>query len=199
MLIPKIFHRIWLGPNPMPQEFVEYGESFKRLHPDWKFELWTSLRLPSLINRSLFDRGWHWSEKSDIVRYEVLDQFGGFYVDTDVECVKSFNDLLQWEFICGQQPPDYISTAIMGCEPHNLITSTIIKEFPASFKERPNDYMRRSVDILQRTISLHRHKLNLQVEPPSTFFPYNWNEMHRKGERFPDAHAIHHWAGSWGK
>ena len=197
-MIPKIIHHIWLGPKPMPEEFVRYGETWRKHHPEWVMWLWTDNNLPPLVNQDLYARGAHYSEKSDIIRYEVLNEFGGFYVDTDFECLKPLDEFLGWDFICGQQKPDYISTALIGCVRKNVITEEIIRQFPDSFVERPNDYMRRSVDILQRTISLHRHKLNLKVAEPAVFLPYNWNEKHRKGESFPGAYAVHHWAGSWG-
>lgn len=31
---------------------------------------------------------------------------------------------------------------------------------------------------------------------PELFYPYRWDEPHRRRERFPNAYAIHHWAGT---
>ena len=32
---------------------------------------------------------------------------------------------------------------------------------------------------------------------PEVFYPYLWYERDRRGERFPRAYAVHHWAMSW--
>ena len=47
-MIPKIFHHVWIGPNPMPKEEIEFRESFRKLHPDWDFMLWNNQELPNL-------------------------------------------------------------------------------------------------------------------------------------------------------
>ncbi|MDQ2911487.1 MAG: hypothetical protein M3R26_00365 [Actinomycetota bacterium] len=33
--------------------------------------------------------------------------------------------------------------------------------------------------------------------PRELFYPYGWEEPHRRHERFDDAYAVHHWAMSW--
>lgn len=43
----------------------------------------------------------NYGEKSDILRYEILCQFGGIYVDCDFECLKSFDGLLMCRFFTG--------------------------------------------------------------------------------------------------
>ena len=45
--------------------------------------------------------------------------------------------------------------------------------------------------------------LILEQEPGVTifgaecFYPYLWDEPERRGEPFPHAYAVHHWAESW--
>jgi mannosyltransferase OCH1-like enzyme len=43
----------------------------------------------SMINRSALDAATTMAQKADILRLEILYQFGGIYLDTDVEPVKS--------------------------------------------------------------------------------------------------------------
>ena len=33
MIIPKVFHRVWLGGKPMPDHFVKWGEGWLAKHP----------------------------------------------------------------------------------------------------------------------------------------------------------------------
>jgi len=38
---PRVFHRIWIGPDPLPDSFAAFGESWVRHHPHWEHRLWT--------------------------------------------------------------------------------------------------------------------------------------------------------------
>jgi hypothetical protein len=52
-------------------------------------------------NKDAFSGATNYGEKSDILRYEILSQFGGIYVDCDFECLKPFDDLLSCAFFTG--------------------------------------------------------------------------------------------------
>lgn len=73
--IPRVFHRIWLG-GEMPEEFRGYGETFRKLHPDWEMKLWTEENLPPLKNQREFDEARTFAQKADILRYELLYEQG---------------------------------------------------------------------------------------------------------------------------
>ncbi|MFA5604184.1 MAG: glycosyltransferase [Bacilli bacterium] len=101
-MIPKIIHRLWINPPgpPMPDEFIEYGDSWKRIQwsQGWVIQDWTSLSgIEPLHNQHLYDqasgRDMH-RYRSDIVRLELLLKFGGVYVDCDLEPLKVIDDLL---------------------------------------------------------------------------------------------------------
>ena len=93
LLIPKVFHRIWLG-GPLPDEYVAFGESFQRCHPQWQMILWDETNLPPLRNQQAFAAATSLAQKADIARYELLYRQGGIYLDTDFECRKSLEPLL---------------------------------------------------------------------------------------------------------
>lgn len=54
-----------------------------------------------LKNTNPYINGSNYGEKSDVLRYEILQQFGGIYVDCDFECLKSFDSLLSCNFFSG--------------------------------------------------------------------------------------------------
>ena len=82
--IPPIIHQIWFGD--VPPRIKEMMETFSK-----------EKRLKSLgmINKDIFDLEKKQDCKSDIARLEVLNRFGGFYIDSD--CVwlgnKSLNSV----------------------------------------------------------------------------------------------------------
>ena len=56
-----------------------------------QYRLWQDgdARALSMINRSAFESASTMAQKADILRLEILYQYGGIYLDTDVEPVKS--------------------------------------------------------------------------------------------------------------
>ena len=93
-LIPKIIHQIWLG-GELPEKYKKLSESWKKFHPDWEYHLWTEKNITNLklINQVLINKTNNLGAKSDMLRYEILYQFGGLYIDTDFECLRSFDGL----------------------------------------------------------------------------------------------------------
>lgn len=198
-MIPRIFHRTWFGPNPLPPAYVGYGESFRRFNPGWEMMLWTDEHVPLLVNQALFDNAIDGCEKSDLVRHEVLYQFGGVFIDTDVECLRSFEPLRPSPF-CGIQ--DYLGTfdrprycpAVIGAECGSRTMYEVIKKFPLSFSQYPHDRIKRCFGPFNECPTLPHE---FTVYTPEYFYPYHYTEKHRRNESFPHSFAVHHWAGGW--
>jgi hypothetical protein len=89
-MIPKIIHQIWLGdqskrPNQLIQTWIEKN-------PSWEHKLWTDDNLPELKCKKQFDECPSLAGKADILRYQLLHDEGGFFIDADAECVNSLED-----------------------------------------------------------------------------------------------------------
>ena len=56
----------------------------------------------------------HVAHQADIVRLQVLLEFGGIYMDLDTICVKPMTDLLRYECVMGYQINSYIATLPKG-------------------------------------------------------------------------------------
>jgi mannosyltransferase OCH1-like enzyme len=100
--IPKIIHQVWLGSTP-PPVIIELVESIKAANPSFKHRLWTDKDVQALEfkNKEIFNKCTNFGQKSDILRYALLEQFGGVYLDTDFVGVKSFESLLHLDFFTG--------------------------------------------------------------------------------------------------
>ena len=46
MRIPRIFHQIWVGPDPFPAEFARYRQTWLDHHPGWELKFWTEETFP---------------------------------------------------------------------------------------------------------------------------------------------------------
>jgi Mannosyltransferase OCH1 and related enzymes len=99
-MIPKTIHYCWFGKGSMPQSQKQCIESWKRVMPDYKIMRW---------DESSFDYNKYSASKyayqvkkyalvSDLCRYNVLAEYGGIYLDTDVEVFKRFDDFLNADF-----------------------------------------------------------------------------------------------------
>jgi hypothetical protein len=89
-MVPRIIHQIWVGRDPLPDEYAAYIETWKRHHPTWVHRLWTEDNLPSGLRRpEALERIRHPVERADILRLELLWRHGGVYVDVDFECRSS--------------------------------------------------------------------------------------------------------------
>ena len=131
--IPRIIHQIWLGPKNPPSYFATFREKWRDLHPDWEYRLWTDSDLDtlSLDLRDLIDATSNYAEKSDILRSELLEQFGGLYIDADMECHHCLDELhRKYDFYAGAEYPHQIATtpnrvwvgiSIMASIPHHPI------------------------------------------------------------------------------
>jgi mannosyltransferase OCH1-like enzyme len=188
LLIPKILHQIWLGPNPLPEEFVEYRETWRTHHPGWTLELWTEDRLPEHLRQAdVTDRLRVPAERADILRLEVLWRYGGVYVDTDFECRRTLESLIEdVDFFTAYLKPGRVNNAIIGSTAGHPILDRALSEL------KPNPvygYDKGAAGPLYLD-RLVKEYPDIHIFEPELFYPAT------PGER-SQAVAIHHAARSW--
>jgi len=123
-VIPRTIHQIWLGADPYPDAFADYARGWVELHPGWEHRLWTEDTLPpDLPRREAYEVLRNPSERSDVLRYELLRRVGGVYVDCDVECLRSIEPLLDGvEFVVAAEERGRADVALVGSIPgHPLL------------------------------------------------------------------------------
>jgi mannosyltransferase OCH1-like enzyme len=192
-VIPHIIHRIWLGNDPMPEPFQHFGESWRQHHPGWEMRLWTDDNLPELRYPEAFDRARNHSERSDVLRYEVVRQFGGIYADADVECLRSLEPLIEGlTAFAAYYRPGRVGSAVIGAVPNHPAFEAAV--------EKVRNVVGRGKPAKSTGPSFFTYIVadfpDVTIFDPEKFYPYRWNEQHRAGEDFPEAYAIHHWGSS---
>ena len=110
-MIPKKIHYCWFGRNPLPDSARKCIASWKKYFPDYEVIEWNEdnydvTALPYI--REAYENK-KYAFVSDYARFDILYRHGGLYFDTDVEVVRSFDDILA-------------GGAFMGCESDDPIT-----------------------------------------------------------------------------
>lgn len=198
MKIPKIIHRVWLGHNPLPEEFKEYGKTWAKHHPEWDIILWTEETLPSMINKEYLDLCNTYSEMSDIIRYELLYQFGGIYIDTDFECLKPIDELVEdLEVFASTEDNIHICGGFFGSVPKHPLVKQLIDAIPPALESsigKTSDWR-----IGPRFVTSQLKGTNITILPKDYFYPYLPGQESLKNNLHLNdvAYAAHHWAASW--
>jgi len=110
-MIPKVIHYCWFGGKPEPEEVKKCIESWKKFMPDYKIIRWDENNYD--INRCQYMKDAYkekkWAFVSDYARLDIIYQEGGIYLDTDVEVLKPFDNLLEEKMFCGFESRDPIN------------------------------------------------------------------------------------------
>ena len=104
-MIPKIIHCFW-AQAPKTKLAEQCLASWRRFAPDWEIREWSLGRLPDAAWQSAFCaeaiRLEKWAAVSDWVRMWALKEYGGVYLDLDVELVASIDDMAEREWIASE-------------------------------------------------------------------------------------------------
>ena len=91
--IPKKIHYCWFGGAQLSENEIRCMESWKRFCPDYEIIRWDESNYDCRKTRYLkevYDYG-HYSAVSSYARFEILNEIGGLYFDTDVEIVRNID------------------------------------------------------------------------------------------------------------
>jgi len=138
-MIPNVVHFVYIKERPWKLHHYLSIKSATRLNPE-KINIWLDkepegewweltkplvelhfVDPPTEIFGTPITQPAH---KSDVIRLQVLLEYGGIYADTDTIFVKPFNDILNNKFVLGQQGVD-------GCE--GLCPAVILSEKDSTF------------------------------------------------------------------
>lgn len=203
-MIPKIIHACWLGTGEMPQEQKEYMEGWRLLHPDWEIRLWTDADFAPYLDGSPFVKACLERKKygflSDYFRFTVLYEFGGVYVDTDVEIMKPLDEFLDAKMFMGFIFDSSVGTALFGSEKGNPLMLEWREILERDFEEKgdftvSNDWITKYFldhfpDFL---LNGKRQSLASGIE----MYPKDWFERYQTDKKSGGGYAEHHCAGSW--
>lgn len=208
--IPKIIHQIWIGGEIPPTEkklCEEWKKECERL--GWKYILWGDKEVSEyeIKNKDLFDKTKSIGQKSDIIRLQILKEYGGIYLDTDFKFVRMFDEkILTLEFFASltYDRKPIIMNSIMGSSKKNNFIVGLNEIGKISYHD--------AMEVIKTTGPYYitdkyfTTKIeNTCIFPVSYFFPYS-NKPHDKikGNNYKEyikdeTNCVHLWNCSWMK
>ena len=122
-MIPRKIHYCWFGRGPMPELALKCIESWHRFMPDYEYKLWNEdnfdITIVPYVKEAYEAR--KYAFVTDYVRLYALFTEGGIYMDTDVEVLKPYDDLLSLPGFTGYEGSKYLPpvTGTMASEAGN--------------------------------------------------------------------------------
>ncbi|QDH91817.1 glycosyltransferase [Mycobacterium phage Phrappuccino] len=185
-------------PEQLDDEAERLWTIATELHPDWEH---VTLRDP--IDRSLFPiTSPHWdacetgAQLADLVRAEELYWRGGVYIDSDVECYRSFDPLLGVQGFAAWEDSDHIPNAVMGFTPWHPAIRAVVD---LAVARQGEGTWAAGVGV---TTEVFAGRDDMLLLPPASFYPYHYTmktvaqpEMIQRQN--PWAFCAHHWKHSW--
>lgn len=122
--IPKVIHYCWFGKQPLPESVRKCIDSWRKHLPDYQIKEWNESNYDIEGCEYVKEAYAHkkWAFVTDYARLDVVYQFGGIYLDTDVEVIKPFDGLLANDAFAGFDDDDQINTGVgFGARAHNPV------------------------------------------------------------------------------
>lgn len=207
--IPKIIHYCWFGKNPESDLMKKCLESWKKYLPDYELYLWNEETFD--INSNMFTKEAYenkkWAFITDYVRLYALKNYGGIYMDTDVEVLKNLDEFLKFSAFSGFEDERYIPTGIMASQKNHIWIEKLFQYYEnkhfqnkdGKLEVTPNTKIitKISEKLFNLKINNKRQtlKYNVEIFPKDYFCPKN----HYSGKVYltKNSYTIHHFNGSW--
>ena len=199
-MIPKIIHYCWLSNDPIPKDLKKYMKSWKEKLYDYEFILWDLNRFD--LNRSLWVKQAFEAKKyafaADYIRLYAVYNYGGIYMDMDVEVIKSFNDLLRNDYILGYEAAKGLEAGVFGAPKKAPWVKEVLEYYTSKEFALPNGlYNDTPLPIIMDEVLNADYITNNKIVPLPTDFLTAKSYKTGKITITPNTYTIHHFAGSW--
>jgi mannosyltransferase OCH1-like enzyme len=209
-MILKLLHFVWLG-SKLPEDEIKNISSWERYNPDLKIRIWTEKDIPELgfsegAMKAFTSGDRIYSYQSDIMRAYIINKYGGFYSDTDIECYRKLpDDFFQKDYVFLKPHPkaNWLNCAFFGA----CTDSSIMKNMVSGIVEKGKEEVNRRrgyiygpqyfTKIINNHAKSGRHDLVIdlgkRIKNTLILSPDFWNRHN------PDKYCRHYAKASWRK
>ena len=224
-MIPKIIHYCWIGNKPLPALAEKCIASWQRVMPDYEIKRWDESNYDFEKNDFMLNayKQKKWGFVPDYARLDIIYNYGGIYLDTDVEVLKPFDEFLKYPAFCGFESEHFVALGLgFGAEKGNNIIRQIMQDYESMDFEISRDILKQTSfytqlkakkwkeegcvpsPILQTQFLVKHYNLkqnntrqslkDIEIFPSSYFCPKNKSNLPIKTQ---DAYSVHWYNGAW--
>lgn len=168
--------------------------------------MWTPDSLPALVNARFWDHR-RWSRSShpgmwqaNLARYELLNRFGGVWVDVDLEPLRPIDDLIAGVgcFAAWETQDLWVNNAFMGSTPGHPAVGEIVDGIPSSIAANKGRRSNHCTGARYITPLLTARD-DVTIFDKDLVYPYRWDQtldvsIDDAADLWPEAWTVHHWA-----
>ena len=207
-IIPKKIHYMWLGGNPMPEKIKQCVNSWKRYCPDYEIIKWDESNYD--VHKNIFVSQAYDNKRygfvPDYARIELLYEYGGIYMDTDVELQKNIDELLYQEAFCSVEKWQVLNFGgCSGAVKGHKALEPFIENWKKRVLIRPDGTINNiSSGLIDTAIAINagyaingknQTIMGMNIYTYDYFHPYDY--MSGKLEKTDDTFSVHHFHGGW--
>lgn len=142
-MIPKIIHYCWFGGGEKSKLAKKCIASWNRFCPDYEIKEWNETNFDVYSNdytKYCYENK-KWAFLSDYIRLSVVYEYGGIYLDTDVEVLRTFDPLLDNHAFFGFETTEFINTGHgFGAVRNNPLISRMLEEYKTLEKKEDGSF-----------------------------------------------------------
>lgn len=195
----------------MPLEYQKYIESWRSYCPDYEIKKWDETNFDIHCCEYVYEayQAKKWAFVSDYARFKILYEYGGVYFDTDVELIKSIDEILENGPFMGievMKEKNVIATGLgLASNPRHELYKEILEQYDKiHFRNEDGSLNQKTVvEYVTEILTIHgwENKNSLQnikginIYPSDYFGPMNCltGEICITNNTI----SIHHYSGSW--
>lgn len=203
-MIPKVIHYCWFGKGDKPKLAQKCIESWKQLMPDYEIIEWNETNFD--VKYNAYTQMCYEQKKyaflSDYLRLLIVEKYGGIYLDTDVEAIRSFDELLNCGSFFGFETNEYVNTGEgFGAEAHDYVVQKMLQEYDTLLDAKHGiiGCPRLNTDaLLKMGLKLNGKQqiINRTIIYPSDFFNPR-NSVTGELKKTSNTFSIHWYSASW--
>lgn len=209
-MIPKIIHYCWFGGNPLPKSVKKCIESWKKYFPGYEIKEWNESNFD--VNLIPYTQEAYKAKKyafvSDVARFWILYNEGGLYFDTDVEVIKSFDDVIaKGTFMGFETPEGGVNPGLgLGAEKDNPLFAEVIDYYKTLHfcneegVQNPGTVVAHTTHVLENH-GLKRENKIQELDGLVTIYPQDWfnpfDDLTGVLEKTTNTHSIHWFSKTW--
>lgn len=198
--IPKILHRV--VPERTSKTVEKWWDEFAALHPDWRLMTWRDPLDPEQfpLTSPLWGQVRNGAQLADLVRLEVLWNWGGHYLDSDMQPFRNMNSLCQLSAYAAWEDEKVVPNAVMGARREHPAIQALLD----LCIQRVGNDKSTWFGGPGATTEVFVGRDDVLLLPPESFYPVHYKDPDREEKMTnfdPAAHpatfAMHWFANSW--